>query len=228
MATLLHPSVNILLRADVATANIIPKMGSLQKKEMEVLCKLKEEMYTLQIHSCQGFKLPKGGNPSAIRKSSSNQSTLSISPDKCNQANGTFQGDKASKEGSIKFSQAFNPEELMKLSSFNSKLDQKGPFDACEDGFHALGAPLDFSISESCLDPRCVDAELVYPGSLKISTSEANTSNPPRDTSQSGDGYVAYNKKESVKGQELVLSNLSLNGSITLADISGTDRKSVV
>jgi len=212
----------------VATAKIAAKMGSLQKKEMEVSYQMKEEIHTLQIHSCQGLKLPEGGCASSINKES-NRSTLSYAEKKSNQSNDTLQGHRSSKEGNVKLSQSFNPEQ-QKLSSTDINLGRMGPFDACETVFHALGAPLDLCMSESSaktLDTRCVDAKLVHPEYDKMGNSKRKSSASSKDASQLGDGCVAYNNKkeqfllESVRQQELSLSNMSFNEPISLADISG-------
>uniref|UniRef100_A0A7C9ECY2 Mitochondrial import inner membrane translocase subunit TIM50 n=1 Tax=Opuntia streptacantha TaxID=393608 RepID=A0A7C9ECY2_OPUST len=203
-------------------------MGSLQKKEMEVSYQMKEEIHTLQIHSCQGLKLPEGGCASSIKKES-NRSTLSYAEKKSNQSNDTLQGHRSSKEGNVKLSQSFNPEQ-QKLSSTDINLGRMGPFDACEAVFHALGAPLDLCMSESSaktLDTRCVDAKSVHPEYDKMGNSKRKSSASSKDASQLGDGCVAYNNKkeqfllESVRQQELSLSNISFNEPISLADISG-------
>lgn len=213
----------------MSTANTVAKMGSSQKKEMDLSCKMTDERYTLQAQSRQRLKLAEGGCACSTKKKS-DRSTLSHAENKSNQSIGTLRGHRPSIGGNVKLSQSFNPEQCMKSYSTDIKLGPKGPFDACEDDFLGLGAPLDLCMSKSSakiLDAKCVDAKSVHLEYDKMGTSKSKTSAPSRDASQLVDGCVAYNNKKeqflpkSVSEQELPLSNLSLNGSFSLADISG-------
>lgn len=171
-------------------------MGTLQKKEIEVSHKMKKkEVHDLWKHA------------------RSSSSTLKLSQDKCENSNGG-QGLRVSKQASAKASPAFGSDQLMKLSSSDSELDQKGPSDNGEDDLRALGASHDnVSIPEPSNPARDSSLELI-PLLEDVLSESGNGCGSCKNLEEP---YLL----ESVREQELLLSNLTLNGPISFTNISG-------
>ncbi|XP_021845565.1 uncharacterized protein [Spinacia oleracea] len=201
-------------------------MGPLLKKEMEVSCKMtKKTMHDLESHNFPVYKQTEEGYPSCLKKIGY-CSTHPLSKEKCKQSNGTLHGLEPAKERFLKTSQAFASKELTLLPSSDSKLDQKAPEDYCEDGFVALGAPVEIS------ENRHVDIEPL------LMRSESKTSNSKRDSCNestvmledaitiSGAGSLSQKHErqpsllETLNEHELSLSNLSVNDPFSLANVS--------
>ncbi|KMT15843.1 hypothetical protein BVRB_3g058110 [Beta vulgaris subsp. vulgaris] len=228
LASTLHLSVNLLVRADVGTAKIVGQMGPLMKKDMEVSCKMtKKATLDLKSHNLLVYKQSEEGYAyTSCPKKKSDCSTHSLSLEKCNQSNGTLQGLERAKGKSSKASLTFASEELLQLPSSDSKLDERAPLDPCEDGFFALGAPLETSVK------RPEDTESF------VMSSKSKISNPRRDTSSKSmvmsenviaiSGAASLSQKhekelsflESLREHERLLSNLSVNDPFSLTNVN--------
>ena len=199
LASNLHFSVNIPLRADVGTAKIVGPMGPLMKKEIELSCKMtKKVLPDLESHNC---------------------STYSFSPEKCKQSNGMLQGSVPSNDQSFKTSQVFFAEGQMQLPSSESKLDQKARTDPCKDGFFALGAP--FETSDKILknvEPFSVSSKSKTSGTKRNACVKSMAISEADSLSQKHEIEPAL--LESLREQELPFSNLGVNDPFSMDNVS--------